>query len=979
VIKNVFSMWLLCLLIAAPAAAQVQNGTIAGTVKDQQGGVLPGAIVTLTSADRTAEFTTEADGRFRFLDLPPGIYRVTTDLQGFSKIIREDLQVSVGANLDLTFMLKLASVQETITVTGDSPIVNTKAMGTTTTFTKTELDKIPTSRDPWALMRTVPGALVDRVNIAGNETGQQAVFQVKATRPADAVWTMDGVVITDMASIGTSAAYFNYDNFDEIHISTAGQDIKQPTGGVGLNFVVKRGTNQFHGTLRGYATGEGLESTNVPEELRAVGVTEDTADHNKQISDYGFEVGGPILRDRAWIYAAWANQDIRLVRAAGAQLDTTDVKTTTVKGTAQATKRDMLSVLWYLSAKEKDGRLTGEALREARTATFFQGGTYVDGRPHGLLKVEDNHVFNSNLFLTSKYAYYNTGFILDPIGGLDMQAGQSARLSQTFGSTRRSTNTRPQHTINLDSNYFTRLLNVPHDVRFGFGYRRTDTMTATLWPGDMVVGFDNSIAAGFTRLDRQSDQVARITREGRGSNRGEYLHFYVGDSLSKGRATIDVGVRYDRQWGEALPGTTQANKRFPNIVPGIVFGGYKTPFTFNNFSPRAGLTWALDDSRRTLLRASYSRYAGQLDTTTIGFVNPTFNPGFVDYGWKDVNNDQLVQPDEVDFTEFITSGGGFNPADPTAVRSANVIDPNLEAPVTQSAVVGVEREVIPNLAIQVNYSWTRTHNYMGSGTYNPWVGLTAADYNPGALLTGTLPNGQAFSVQTYTPNSALIAANGSSRTLTNWDGYSSRYNGVELSLIKRLSNRWMARVGASINGANEYYDQERPRNNFGNPTPVDTEPLKNGGPFVVRSSASGGGDYIVHAKWQVSANGLYMAPYGIELGAALFGRQGYPFPVYKQVSLGSDGSRRVLVSPELDTFRLDNVWNLDVRAARTFRFGGRSFEAIADMFNVFNANTELVRNRNFDARSTTTYSANFQALTTNLSPRIVRFGVRLTF
>jgi hypothetical protein len=212
VIKNVFSMWLLCLLIAAPAAAQVQNGTIAGTVKDQQGGVLPGAIVTLTSADRTAEFTTEADGRFRFLDLPPGIYRVTTDLQGFSKIIREDLQVSVGANLDLTFMLKLASVQETITVTGDSPIVNTKAMGTTTTFTKTELDKIPTSRDPWALMRTVPGALVDRVNIAGNETGQQAVFQVKATRPADAVWTMDGVVITDMASIGTSAAYFNYDN-----------------------------------------------------------------------------------------------------------------------------------------------------------------------------------------------------------------------------------------------------------------------------------------------------------------------------------------------------------------------------------------------------------------------------------------------------------------------------------------------------------------------------------------------------------------------------------------------------------------------------------------------------------------------------------------------------------------------------------------------------------------------------------------------
>ena len=117
---------------------------------------------------------------------------------------------------------------------------------------------------------------------------------------------------------------------------------------------------------------------------------------------------------------------------------------------------------------------------------------------------------------------------------------------------------------------------------------------------------------------------------------------------------------------------------------------------------------------------------------------------------------------------------------------------------------------------------------------------------------------------------------------------------------------------------------------------------------------------------------MHVMPHAIEVGASLFGRQGYPFPVYKQVSLGTDGSRRVLVSPELDSIRLDDLWNLDLRAARTFRFGGASFEAIADLFNVFNANTELVRNRNFDSPS-------FQALTTNLSPRILRFGVRLTF
>jgi len=968
-------MWMLvCLALVTPAAAQVQSGTIAGIVRDEQGGVLPGVTVTLSGADRTATFTTEADGRFRFLDLGPGTYRVTTDLPGFSKVIREGLIVSVGTNLDVPFSMRVATVQETVTVTGDSPIVDTKAMGTTTNFTKNELEKIPTSRDPWALMRTVPGVLVDRVNIAGNETGQQSNFQVKATRPADAVWTLDGVVITDMAAIGSSAAYFNYDNFEEIQVSTAGQDIKQPTGGVGLNFVVKRGTNQFHGSARGYYTGDSLESSNVPDELAAIGVTPETADHNKQISDYGFEAGGPIARDKAWFYAAWANQDIRLVRSAGAQLDTTKLKTTNVKGNWQATKHDMISGLWYLSAKEKNGRLTGDGgiLREAQSATWFQGGSYEDGRPHGLSKIEDNHVFSANLFLTARYAYYNTGFGLEPLGGLDLQAGQSARLGQSFGSTRESLNVRPQHTLNIDSNYFTNAFGAPHDVKFGFSFRQVDALSGTLWPGDMVVGFDNSIAAGFTRLDRQSDQVARIYRQGAGTNRADYMDFYVGDTIAKGPVTLDLGIRYDRQWGSALPSDTQSNKAFPTLVPGISFAGYDAPFTWNNFSPRAGVTWALDQSRKTIVRASYSRYAGQLDTGTVGYMNPSANAGFVDYGWKDFNNDQFVQPGEVDFTEFITNGGGFNPADPTSVRSANVIDPDLEAPVTQSAVIGFDRQLAPNVALQVNYSWTRTHNYMGNGTFNPWVGLTPADYTAGAVLTGTIPTGEPFSVQTFTPNAAKIAANGSSRILTNWDGYSSRYNGLEMSLVKRLSNRWMARVGGSINMSNEYYDQNPPLNNFGNPTPTDTEPLRNGGPFVVRSAASGAGDYFIHAKWQMSANGLYVAPYQIEIGASVFGRQGYPFPVYKQVSLGGDGSRRVLVSPELDSIRLDNLWDVDLRLARTFKFGASSIEAIADVFNVMNSNTELVRNRNID-------SPTFQALTTNLSPRILRFGIRYMF
>ena len=191
------------------------------------------------------------------------------------------------------------------------------------------------------------------MNIAGNETGQQSNFQVKATRPADAVWTLDGVVVTDMAAIGASPAYFNYDNFEEIQISTAGQDIRQPTGGVGLNFVVKRGTNQYRGGVRGFFTGEDSKRRTSP-----TSSSRPASRRKRRIQPADLRLR---LRARwtdrarqAWFYGSWSNQDIRLIRSAGALLDKTILENTNIKGNWQATKNDMISVLWYL--REREGR-----------------------------------------------------------------------------------------------------------------------------------------------------------------------------------------------------------------------------------------------------------------------------------------------------------------------------------------------------------------------------------------------------------------------------------------------------------------------------------------------------------------------------------------------------------------------------------------------------------------------------------------------
>src|SRR6266705_2750617 len=472
------SFLLILVLLGTSLFAQIPTGSITATVRDEQGGVLPGVMATLQGVDATRTTISTETGEFRFYNLPPGAYNLTLSLPGFAMLVRQNVIVEVGKNVDLPMTMKVAGIAETISVTEASPTIDIKQVGTATNFTAIELESIPTSRDPWALMRVIPGVLVDRANIGGNESGQQSSFTSKATRNQDAVWTLDGVVITDMSATGASPTYYNYDNFEEIQVATSGQDIKQPTGGVGLNLIIKRGTNQFHGQARGYFDNESMESDNVPSELAATGVTHATTDHNKQISDYGAEIGGPIWKDHGWFYGSYSIQDIRLVRRAGALIDRTQLKNPTVKVNWQAGRKDMLSFLYFDGFKIKNGRspATAGILFDALTATYHQDNAYTDFPLHGLWKIADDHVFGPKMMVSGRFAYYNNGFVLDPIGGLNMQAGRSFTTAQSFGSINQSLNVRPQKVANSDANSFLNAMGASHAVKYGFGFRTVDAI-----------------------------------------------------------------------------------------------------------------------------------------------------------------------------------------------------------------------------------------------------------------------------------------------------------------------------------------------------------------------------------------------------------------------------------------------------------------------------------------------------------------------
>src|SRR4051812_32610358 len=335
----------------APLAhAQISSGNIYGTVTDASGAVLPGVDVTLVSTSiggQPRTTVTDGQGQFRFLNLDAGTYKVSTSLSGFNKMDR-DVIVTTGVNATITFPMGVKSVEETVTVTAETPVVDVKKIGTLTTLTAAELTSTPQSKDPWALLKTVPGVIVDRVNVGGNESGQQSSFIGKGALATDTMWNLDGVVITDTTSGGASSMYFDFDAFDEVAVNTGGNDLKVQTGGLGINFVTRRGTNQFKGNAKFTLDNDSMESSNLPDALagdpRLGGA--DKANHTDNIRDWGFDVGGPILKDKLWFWGSYGDNDIKIIRLNQTK-DQTILKSTNAKINWNASQKDQVSFFFF--------------------------------------------------------------------------------------------------------------------------------------------------------------------------------------------------------------------------------------------------------------------------------------------------------------------------------------------------------------------------------------------------------------------------------------------------------------------------------------------------------------------------------------------------------------------------------------------------------------------------------------------------------
>src|SRR5947207_6231237 len=233
---------LLIALFAVSGYAQLQTGNIYGKVQAKDGSVLPGVTVTLTGPGAPQSTVTDAQGNYRFLNLSPGAgYSLKAELAGYGTATRGGVGVRVGSNSDVTLTLN-PSVSESIVVTAEAPLLDVRKAGTAINVSKVELEKIPTSRDPWTILQQAPAVLVDRMNVGGNQSGQQSNYIGKGAAPGQNTWNVDGVNITDEGATGSSPTYYDFDSFEEMQVTTGGSDPRIMTPGVQLNMVTKRGT-----------------------------------------------------------------------------------------------------------------------------------------------------------------------------------------------------------------------------------------------------------------------------------------------------------------------------------------------------------------------------------------------------------------------------------------------------------------------------------------------------------------------------------------------------------------------------------------------------------------------------------------------------------------------------------------------------------------------------------------------------------------
>jgi hypothetical protein len=960
-------------LAAGPVFAQGgagSTGSIQGEVVDDTGAALPGVTVTVTGPALLGKqtVTSSAQGVYRFPGLPAGTYRLTFELGGFGTVVRDDIRIGIGFTATVDMKMALKTMEEELTVTGESPAIDTTATRVQTNFDKSMLDSLPNARDMWSLLAETPAIQLNRFDVGGSTAGTQTTYIAYGNggqnRPL-----IEGINTTE----GTTAAgfYFDYGSFDEVIIGAAGNSAEMPSGGVLTNFIGKQGGNRLSGELYYEYENKDIQSSNVTDDqlgrgfanipgnvIRQLGLDRHEANTLTSYKNLNASLGGPIQKDRIWFWAGYLRQqNVTYQPAGGAILDGTGFLTRLVnwtgKLTYQISPRDKLIGYIQYGTKFQPFR-TDSVVAAPQHQTM--DSTLKQESPSWVGKVEYNRTFGNRGFFEVRAGEFGYNFALVNNTNEPRREDSATRVVTGGGRDwqldRRRKQVHGAMTLFVDNK-----LGGNHQLKIG-GEVQHET-GRTRWKSyyaDNVVHLFNNGAAQSVRLGLPVDSWSGLRNYG----------LFVNDSYSRGRLTLNVGIRFDR-YRAFLPEQERPSSRFSPQAD--TFPAVDSVITFNHLAPRIGAIFDLSGDGRTVVKANFGRY---YFNTGVGLADSaSLNPAtqFTTYAWTDRNGDRLWQP-----------GEETRPGTPTGLASAIEIDPGLRNSYTDELSAWIERELPGQIGARVGFVWKMDRDgYQTVNKNRPRPAWTLP-----ATVTDIGPDGRASTGDERTINAfglpASVLALPSISYVYNPAGYENDYRSIELGATKRFSKRWSMVSSFLLTWTDEYgtsYFGSGAGSNGGGGTLFAGFAGNTGLPIT----PNGKQDRSSFSVWSFKIHGTYEPGWGVRLTPVFRASQGYPYG--RVFSATVTGVTQNFEAEPFDARRMETFKQLDLRAEKKFALTGRAkLGVMLDIFNVFNANTETNINASTGRITISETGANvptFGSPTTILPPRIVRLSGRLEF
>jgi hypothetical protein len=1004
-------------IVLLPALAHAQS--LAGTVRDASGAVLPGVTVEAASPallEKVRTAITDGTGQYRIENLTPGVYTVTFTLAGFTTVRREAVDVSGAQVITISADLRVGGVQETITVTGETPVVDVHTAARTQKVIDNDVvSALPASRGYGNILATVPGIQATGLNSGANPV--MNFFTARGGRGNEGTIQIDGMNVGS-AFNGGGVAGFGYDtaNATEIQVTIAGGLGETDRGGPAFNMIPRTGGNNFSGTYFLSYAGEWAQSSNLDDRLKSFGITEVPGLIKNW--DTNFALGGPIRKDRLWFFGnarsfgtqtdvpglygnlnagnpnsfAYAPDTSLKARSANSKL------IGAIRLTGQATPKNKLG-FYYDYQKNCTGSAFAKGADQCRDrgddwVALGAIGGFGSNSPEAGNQVWDDRekivqatwtsTVTNKLLIEAGLSSFNSRWGLYPGAGADQSIVSITELTGTgvpvpfftYRSTANPLGNDQQHNVwRASASYVTGA----HSTKFGY-------QAAYQVQKQFTIGNPSMISYTFF-LGAPSSITQYIPSQQ--SNRTRFDAFYVQDQWTINRLTLQGGLRYEHAWSwhpDGENGALVGSRFLPN---GFVFPRTEGVTGYNDITPRMGAAYDVFGDGKTAVKVNFSKYLQPANNES-NFIQA--NPGVTFQNtttrtWTDANNDRIPQCDlsssalngECGAWQNLNFGNPFN----TTRVNQDMMHGWGNRPFDWQWGVAVQQEILPRLSVDVAFNRRWWSNFYVTDNQ----ALGPSDFDRFTITAPTHPDlptsGQQLTFLKRNGNNP-IGATSNFRTFQRDFGDETYYwQGVDFTANSRMRNGLVLQGGFSTGAGHR-----------------DLCDVWAALPELVGANQVSA--CKVDEAWQMNWRGLvtYTIPRVDVLVSGILRSQANTEPFTIETAVATNGlglSANYTVTPAIlaannqtpfapgvttQTVNLvtpsalfgDRVNSVDMRFGKILRFGRTRTNVAIDLYNMFNSNVGTAFNQGFG-----TDGATWLRPTAVLNPRFARFNVTFDF